>query len=86
MARVGLGASFKFVNGTTDAQEAALERWVAPYEVGDKKFISYDEDEDGKRTYYYQNWSNNNAYDYLEQPFRTMLRSVQEGIETDINL
>ena len=25
-------------------QEAALERWVAPYEVGDKKFISYDED------------------------------------------
>ncbi len=83
---VGLGASFKFINGTTDAQEAALERWVAPYEQGDKKFISYEEDENGKRTYYYQNWSNNNAYDYLEQPFRTMLRSVQEGIETDDQL
>tara|TARA_R100001440_G_scaffold69452_1_gene91307 strand:- start:8773 stop:12795 length:4023 start_codon:yes stop_codon:yes gene_type:complete len=83
---VGIGAGFKSVLGTTDDQEAALERWVAPYEVGDKKFISYEEDENGKRTYYYQNWSNNNAYDYLEQPFRTMLRSVQEGIETNDQL
>jgi hypothetical protein len=83
---VGLGEGFKAILGTTDAQEEALERWVAPYEVGDKKFISYEEDEDGKRTYYYQNWSNNNAYDYLEQPFRTILRSVQEGIEKDDQL
>ena len=83
---VGLGAGYKSIFGTTDQQEQALERWVAPYEVGDKKFISYDEDENGKRTYYYQNWSNNNAYDYLEQPFRTLLRSVQEGIETEDQL
>jgi hypothetical protein len=83
---VGLGAGYKAIFGTTDQQEEALERWVAPYEVGDKKFISYDEDENGKKTYYYQNWSNNNAYDYLEQPFRTLLRSVQEGIETEDQL
>jgi len=83
---VGLGAGYKSIFGTTDQQEQALERWVAPYEVGDKKFISYDEDKNGKRTYYYQNWSNNNAYDYLEQPFRTLLRSVQEGIETEDQL
>ena len=83
---VGLGEGYKAIFGTTDQQEEALERWVAPYEVGDKKFISYDEDENGKKTYYYQNWSNNNAYDYLEQPFRTILRSVQEGIETEDQL
>ena len=83
---VGLGAAYKSIFGTTDQQEAALERWVAPYEVGDKKFISYDVDENGKKNYYYQNWSNNNAYDYLEQPFRTLLRSVQEGIETEDQL
>jgi hypothetical protein len=83
---VGLGAGYKAIFGTTDQQEEAIERWVAPYEVGDKKFISYDEDENGKKTYYYQNWSNNNAYDYLEQPFRTLLRSVQEGIETEDQL
>jgi len=83
---VGIGEGFKAILGTTDEQETALERWVAPYEVGDKKFISYDEDENGKRTYYYQNWSSNNAYDYLEQPFRTLLRSVQEGIEKDEQL
>jgi len=83
---VGLGAGYKSIFGTTDQQETALERWVAPYEVGDKKFISYDIDENGKKTYYYQNWSNNNAYDYLEQPFRTLLRSVQEGIETEDQL
>ena len=41
---------------------------------------------DGKKTYYYQNWSNNNAYDYLETPFRSMLRKVQEGIETEEQL
>ena len=72
--------------GTTDAQEKALDRWVAPYEVGDKKLISYDEDKDGKKTYYYQNWSSNNAYDYLETPFRSILRKVQEGIETEEQL
>jgi hypothetical protein len=40
----------------------------------------------GKERFYYQNWSSNNAYDYLEQPFRTILRSVQEGIEKDEQL
>jgi len=83
---VGLTAGFQSIFGTTDAQEKALDRWVAPYEVGDKKLISYDEDENGKKTYYYQNWSNNNAYDYLETPFRTLLRKVQEGIETEEQL
>ncbi len=83
---VGLTAGFQALFGTTDAQEKALDRWVAPYEVGDKKLISYDEDKDGKKTYYYQNWSANNAYDYLETPFRTMLRKVQEGIETEEQL
>jgi hypothetical protein len=80
----GLTAGYQAIFDTTDKQEAALDRWVAPYEVGDKKLISYDIDkETGKKKYYYQNWSNNNAYDYLEQPFRTLLRSVQEGIETE---
>jgi hypothetical protein len=80
----GLTAGYQAIFDTTDKQEAALDRWVAPYEVGDKKLISYDIDkETGEKKYYYQNWSNNNAYDYLEQPFRTLLRSVQEGIETE---
>jgi hypothetical protein len=83
---VGLGAGYKAIFGTTDEQETALERWVAPYEVGDKKFISSKIDENGKERFYYQNWSSNNAYDYLEQPFRTILRSVQEGIEKDEQL
>ena len=84
---VGLGKGYQSIFGTTNEQEEALERWVAPFEKGDKKFISYDTDpKTGKKKYYYQNWSNNNAYDYLEQPFRTMLRSVQEGIETDDQL
>ena len=78
---MGIGAGYKAIFGTTDKQEAALERWVAPYEVGDKKFIIKDVDDEGNTVYYYQNWSNNNAYDYLEAPFRTLLRSVQEGIE-----
>jgi hypothetical protein len=39
---VGLTAGFQALFGTTDAQEKALDRWVAPYEVGDKKLISYD--------------------------------------------
>ena len=84
---VGIGKGYQSIFGTTNEQEEALERWVAPFEKGDKKFISYDTDpKTGKKKYYYQNWSNNNAYDYLEQPFRTMLRSVQEGIETDDQL
>jgi hypothetical protein len=77
----GIGAGYKAIFGTTDRQEAALERWVAPYEVGDKKFIIKDVDDEGNTVYYYQNWSNNNAYDYLEAPFRTLLKRVQEGIE-----
>ena len=80
---VGVGAGYKAIYGTTDRQEAALERWVAPYEVGDKKFIVKDVDDEGNTVYYYQNWSNNNAYDYLEAPFRTLLKRVQEGIEGD---
>jgi len=83
---VGLTAGFKAIFDTTDAQEEALDRWVAPYEVGDKKLISHDINKDGKKEYYYQNWSNNNAYDYLETPFRSMLRKVQEGIETEEQL
>jgi hypothetical protein len=83
----GIGKGYQAIFGTTDKQEQALDRWVAPYEVGDKKFISKQKDpETGKRKYYYQNWSNNNAYDYLEQPFRTILRKVQEGIETEEQL
>ena len=80
---MGIGAGYKAIFGTTDKQEAALERWVAPYEVGDKKFIIKDVDDEGNTVYYYQNWSNNNAYDYLEAPFRTLLKRVQEGIEGD---
>ncbi len=80
---VGVGAGYKAIYGTTDKQEAALERWVAPYEVGDKKFIIKDVDDEGNTVYYYTNWSNNNAYDYLEAPFRTLLKRVQEGIEGD---
>jgi len=84
---VGIGAGFKSIFGTDDDQERALERWVAPYEIADKKFISYDVDKKtGKKTFYYQNWSNNNAYDYLESPFRNMLKSVQDGIETEDQL
>ena len=82
----GLTAGYKSLFDTTDAQEKALERWVAPYEVGDKKLISHDTDENGKKTYYYQNWSNNNAYDYLESPFRRILKGIQEGIETEEQL
>jgi hypothetical protein len=48
--------------------------------------ISHDIDENGKKTYYYQNWSNNNAYDYLESPFRRILKGVQDGIETEEQL
>ena len=69
----GIGAGIHAINGITEEQEKALERWVAPFEKGDKKFLSYDKE---KKAYYYQNWSNNNAYDYLEQPFRTILKSV----------
>jgi len=82
---LGLTKGFQSIFGTSDAQEKALERWVAPYEVGDKKLISYEE-KDGKKTYYYQNWSSNNAYDYLETPFRSILRKVQEGIESEEQL
>ena len=82
----GLTAGYQSLFDTTSKQEAALDRWVAPYEVGDKKIISHDTDKDGKKVYYYQNWSNNNAYDYLETPFRSILRKVQEGIETEDQL
>ena len=83
---VGIGAGYKAIQGTTDKQEQALERWVAPYEEGDKKFISKEVDENGKATYYYQNWSSNNAYDYLESPFRRLLAGVQQGMETNDQL
>ena len=82
----GIGAGYQAIQGTTDRQNEALERWVAPYEKDDKKFISKEIDADGNATYFYQNWSNNNAYDYLEQPFRTLLKSVQRGIENDEQL
>ena len=83
---MGIGAGYQAIQGTTDRQNEALERWVAPYEKDDKKFISKEIDANGKATYYYQNWSNNNAYDYLEQPFRTLLKNVQRGIENDEQL
>jgi hypothetical protein len=83
----GIVAGFSSIYGTTEEQERALERWVAPYEVADKKIISHDIDKKtGKKTYYYQNWSNNNPYDYLESPFRNLLKSVQDGIETEDQL
>ncbi|MDA1284537.1 MAG: hypothetical protein O3C61_06385, partial [Proteobacteria bacterium] len=84
---VGIGAGISAIYGTTEEQERALDRWVAPYEIGDKKFITTDIDKKtGKKNFYYQNWSNNNAYDYLESPFRNLLRSVQNGIETEDQL
>ena len=83
---VGIGEGYQAIQGTTDAQSSALERWVAPYEKDDKKLISKEEQPDGTNKYYYQNWSANNAYDYLEAPFRTLLNSIQEGIETDDQL
>jgi hypothetical protein len=82
----GLYTGFKAMFGTTDPQHDALERWVAEYEKGDTKLLSYDLNKDGKKEYYYQNWSNNNAYDYLSSPFRRILRGVQEGIETEEQL
>jgi hypothetical protein len=83
---IGINAGYHAIQGTNSRQEQALDRWVPGYEKGDKKFISKEEQPDGSVKYYYQNWSANNAYDFLEQPFRTLLRSVQEGIETEQQL
>jgi len=83
---VGIQKGYQAIQGTTDSQQEALERWVAPYEKDDKKLISKEEQPDGTNKYFYQNWSANNAYDYLESPFRTLLNKVQEGIETDDQL
>ena len=83
---VGIGAGYQAIYGTTDRQLEALERWVAPYEQNDKKFITKELDENGKATYYYTNWSQNNAYDYLEAPFRTLATAVQQGMETNEQL
>ena len=54
---VGIGAGYQAIYGTTDRQLEALERWVAPFEQNDKKFIIKEVDENGKATYYYTNWS-----------------------------
>ena len=83
---VGIGAGYQAIYGTTDRQLEALERWVAPFEQGNKKFITKEVDENGKATYYYTNWSQNNAYDFLEAPFRTLATSVQQGMETNEQL
>ena len=56
------------------------------FEQNDKKFITKEVDENGKATYYYTNWSQNNAYDFLEAPFRTLATKVQQGIETEEQL
>ena len=81
-----MGAGYQAINGTTDAQQKALDRFVAPYEIDDKKFITKEAQPDGTNKYYYQNWSNNNAYDYLEAPFRTLLKRVQKGIDNEEQL
>ena len=73
---VGIQKGYQAIQGTTDSQQEALERWVAPYEEDDKKLISKEEQPDGTNKYFYQNWSANNAYDYLE-PFRTLLNKVR---------
>jgi hypothetical protein len=83
---VGLGAAWQAIYGTTDRQLEALERWVAPFEQNDKKFITKEVDENGKAKYFYTNWSNNNAYDYLEAPFRILATRIQQGIETEDQL
>jgi hypothetical protein len=83
---VGIGAGYQAIYGTTDRQLEALERWVAPFEQNDKKFIIKEIDENGKAKYFYTNWSNNNAYDYLEAPFRTLATRIQQGIETEDQL
>ena len=83
---VGIGAGYQAIYGTTDRQLEALERWVAPFEQNDKKFIIKEVDENGKAKYFYTNWSNNNAYDYLEAPFRTLATRIQQGIETEDQL
>ena len=82
----GIGAGYQAIYGTTDRQLEALERWVAPFEQNDKKFIIKEVDENGKARYFYTNWSNNNAYDYLESPFRTLATRIQQGIETEDQL
>ena len=82
----GIGAGYQAIYGTTDRQLEALERWVAPFEQNDKKFIIKEVDENGKAKYFYTNWSNNNAYDYLEAPFRTLATRIQQGIETEDQL
>jgi len=83
---VGVGAGYQAMFGTTDKQALALERWVASFEQGDKKVIIRDVDENGKSKFYYTNWSQNNAYDFLESPFRTLATSVQQGIENEDQL
>jgi hypothetical protein len=83
---VGIGAGYQAIYGTTDRQLEALERWSAPYEKNDKKFIVKEVDDNGKSSYYFTNWSQNNAYDYLEAPFRTLLTRVQQGIENNEQL
>jgi hypothetical protein len=83
---VGIGSGYQAIYGTTDRQLEALERWVAPFEQNDKKFIIKEIDENGKAKYFYTNWSNNNAYDYLEAPFRTLATRIQQGIETEDQL
>ena len=89
---VAVGAGYEAMYGTTNNQMKALDRFVAPYEKPDKKFLIKEEilDDKGKPTgknkYYYQNYSNNNAYDYLEAPFRTLLKSIQSGIDNEEQL
>ena len=76
----GLIEGSKAIFGVSNEEADAANDFVAPWAKDSQKIYFRDPD---TKELYYTDWSKNNVYDTLTRPFQTVLRNIQEGIESE---
>ena len=77
----GIIMGTRAIYGVSDEEaKAAQESGVAPWSKNSQNIYVKDP-ETGEM--YYSDWSNNNVYDTLTRPFTTLLRNIQQGIDSE---
>ena len=77
----GIVKGSQAIFGVSDEEAAAATNLgVAPWSKNSQNIFVRDP-ETGEL--YYSDWSHNNVYDTLTRPFQTLVRNIQEGIESE---
>lgn len=76
----GIVQGTRSISGVSDKEAEAATDFIAPWSKNSQNIFIKDP-ETGEL--YHSDWSQNNVYDTLTRPFQTLLRNVQEGIESE---